>query len=785
MTLPINISPFPNEFDPPEQKETPEFGVMTAGAIWSRYLAGGTLLAFGNQDWYRLMHLYCTGQQPPQQYVAWYRGYGTLSSRENPNGQQTAGTTEARKKGFQNLSWEINSPAPTLVSQLKALFNNADHMIDINSDTKDALAKKEYAKWELWTGTKIINPTLKANGLQPRKYEWEPQSKAELEVFEKYHGFKLSYEVGLQKIVNNALQISNWEGLFEEWKDSVIETNFLCGRVCHNAEGAVTVEYIHPSNFITAYIPKQKFDTPPFAGHSYRRQIMEIEGALRAQGATDADLMALAGKHCGINGYSDPANYDFNQTNPNTNRFLWYEWYVPVLHFEQRSNDENRYSKYEKNGELNYTRARAIQNKTAEGKIKYVHNESIKQYDVFKNQCVYEGDWVIGTQWILDYGRKKNVLKNSDGSTALSYFYYEVAGSSIAQRLKPILDQYQLSWLKKQSAVLAARPDGQIVDTGVLSQQDLGFGGESSVAEILRIDTETGNLFIKTTSGMMNARMNAANAIIPRPGGPGKQLVEWDNARAMYLKDMQDVSGITAAVSGMGDQPELNGLMEGEMAATNNALYSAIKGLALFKEMMAQKIVTYARLLIQFDPKSREYYSGVIGENVVTEINLFKDISLNQSGVVMRAAPTMERKAYLKNLVLNASKPGVNGKSAIQPADAIFLEEQIDKGYLQIVPAYLTLATLRNQQAEAAQDSKNIQENAQVQMQSNQMAEAGKQKTIVLKSQVDTQGKMALQEQAGAIKSRIQAQGHVENLEALEKEGELEDEKDVEISGQL
>ncbi len=796
MALPINISPFPNEFDPPEQKETPEYQAAVAAAIWSRYLSGYTLLAFGNQDWYRLMHLYCAGQQPFQQYIPWYRNYGTPSSRENTNGI-TQSVSENRRKGFQNLSFEINSPAKKEVSQLKAILDQADYMIDIHSDTKDALTKKEYEKWKLWTGTKINNPLLKSLGLQPRKYEWEPQNKAELDAYEKYHGFKLPFETGLLKIINHTLQISNYKELFNEWKDSAIETNFLCGRVCHNSEGAVTVEYFHPSNFITAYLPKQKMDTPPFAGHSYRRQIMEIEGALRAQGANDSDILQLAGKNCGINGYSDPSNYDFNQTDPSTNRFLWYEWYVPVLHYEQRSNDENRFRKYKRgDGEVKYARERPkritkeadpITGKPGRSFYTYVsnNNKDTEEYDVLKNQCVYEGDWVIGTQWILNYGRKKNVLKNSDGSTALSYFYYQIPGASIAQRWKPILDQYQLAWLKKQSAVLAARPDGQIVDTGILAQQDLGFGGESSVAEILRIDTETGNLFVKTTSPMMNNRMNVANSIVPRPGGPGRQLEEWDRARQSLLQDMRDVSGMTSAVSGSGDQPELNGLMQGEMLATNNALYEIMWGLTCFKEFMAQKIATYARLLLQFDPKSREYYSGLIGENVVDEINLFKDISLNQSGIIMRAAPTKERKDYLKGLVMEAQKPGQNGKRGIEPADAMWIEEQIDNGYIQLAASHLTLATYRNADIQAKMDSKNIQENAQVQMQSNQVAEAAKLKSMATKIEMEAKAKSILQKEEGQIKSGLQAQAHVENLEELELEGELEQQNNVQISGQL
>lgn len=791
MALPYKVYPFPDEFAPPEEKARREWGVSSAKAIYSRYLNGYTLLVYGNQDWYALMSLYCQSDQPRDQYVAAYRGYGSFRTQGESGAVSTnnigAGTPAAEfaRKGLQNLSYEINSPIGPIISQIKALLNEADEMPDVSCENKDAKTKKEYLKWLLWAKSQFINPLKAKNGMPVDKLPWTPQSIPELELYEKYHGFKLGYEIGLQRAINHSLDISKWsEVLIDDFKDSAIQTSFICGRVVVNGQGAVEIEYIPSSNFITAYLPKQKMDTPPFAGHVYRRQIMEIEGALREQGATDADIMGLAKKHAGINGWNDPANYDFNYTDPATNRYLWYEWYVPVLHFETRSNDEERFRMYKNSsGKLNYVRENPVQDQKGRYHYRRNNNRNTENYDVMKDQWVYEGDWVIDSDYILNYGKQKNVIRNSDGSTGLSYFYYQVPGRSLAQRWKPILDQYQMAWLKMQANVLQARPDGHTIDVGILANIDLGFGEEMSPAELARVDIETGNLFVRTTEVMMRNRINASSAIVPRPGGPGEQMRSWVELRQYYLQELKNVSGVTDAVaSAGGGSPELVGLMEGEIISTENALYEIKKALINIKQQGIEKVAAKVRVLLEFNPKSYEYYSGVIGENFVKEILLFKDVSINQSGIIMRPAPTRERKKVIMDMVAMSIAPNKSGQTLIDLDDAMYIEDLVNRGYIQAAAAHYTIAKYRKAQAEAEKSQAEQQMNAQVQIASSQAAEQAKAQTIQIKAQADTQGKLAEIQTKGQVDSLLQAQAHAETLEELDREAVLETNNEVNVS---
>jgi len=796
--------PFPDEFAPPEQKETDEFGCNIGRAVHDMLIRGQTYPGYGNRWWNGIMSLYAQGRQPIEQYIASYRGFGTFVSRQaattdgqsgasytaSPGATNNTSNTEFERKGLQNINFQNVPVAPKHISTIKSVLNEADYMVDVESNSKDALAVKQELKWRHYYGVKISNPLLIASGLMPKKYDWYPQNKQELEIYEKYHGYKLPFETGLLKILKHTNSISNWDAIFEKFKGSFLETGWACGRVCVNTQGAVCIEQIDPSDYVTAYREKQFLDEPPFAGHTRQMQIVELIPALRAKGASEEDIRALAGSFAGINGINNIMEFDFSYRDPQTNRYIWYDWYVSVLHFEWRTNDEERWRKYtKKEGTVRYARAKPQEMVDKDGRRTYAYkegnNKNTDEYDIYRNQQIYEGDWVVGSKWILNYGRQKNVLKNSDGSTALSYFHFHVEGMPIVERWQPEIDQFQMAWLKLQAAVLNSAPDGFIIDMGLFSNMNFGFGDMDGPL-VQKIRKELGNFYVKSTDFMIKNRINPANAMIPIKGGPGEQVESWMALMEYYEGTMRKVSGITAAMEGASDdKPELVGLMQGEMIATGNALYTIKRGLITLKEKIAQRVIAKARCLIEYNEPSKEYYSGVIGGNYVRDILEYKDLSLNQIGITLRAAPTDTRKNQIREYVRIALTPGKSGYSQIDLDDAMFIDKTIDDGYLELATWYLSVAKQRKSQAQAAQAQKEQEMNAQVQMASGKAVEDAKRETEVLIQQV--KGEMNMKEIAlkAELEAKLSNQEYLQDKDKLILEGTLEKEKGVEISADL
>ena len=794
--------PFPDEFLPPEQKETDEYGCQTGRAVYDMLIRGYTYPGYGNRWWNGIMSLYAQGRQPAEQYIASYLGYGTFVNRSSPNqdfsasGSSDGGAArnagvnpEFARKGLQNINFQNVPIAPKHLSTIKSVLNEADYMVDVQSNSKDAIQKKVLEKWKMYVSQKIMNPLREMNGISPIKYDWYPQNKQELEIYEKYHGFKLPFETGLLKILKHSFAISHWDDIFEKFKETALETSWMCGRVYCNNQGAVVIEQIDPSDYITAYFDKQEMDESPFGGHKKQVQLVNIVPELIAKGATPEQIQSIASRNAGINQIGDVSQYDFSYRDPATSRYLWYDWYVDVMHFEVRSNDEEKYRQYSKKNGKGYAKEnpQVVTDEAGKSRFSYnpKNNKNTEHTDIYRNQQIYEGDWIIGTEWIMNYKRQKNVLKNSDGSCALSYFHYHVPGMPIVERWQPEIDQFQMAWLKLQAAVLASAPDGFIIDMGLFSNMNFGYGNMDGPM-VAKIRKEIGNFYVRSTEFMLKNRISPSQAMIPIKGGPGEQVQSWMALMEYYEGIIRKVSGITPSMEGASDQkPELVGLMQGEMIATGNALYTYKRGLISLKEKMARKIVAKARMLIEFNPMSKEYYSGVIGDEYIRDILLYKDLTLNQIGITLRAAPTELRKNQIREYVKIALTPGKSGQSQIDLDDAMFIEDSINEGYLELAIWYLSIAKQRKSQAQAAQAKAEQQQNAQVQIQSAQAAEKAKMETQALLSKMETDADMRKEAQKGQIESALEREKHLYKMAELTLEGELEARNKVSISGEL
>lgn len=796
-------SGLPDPFAPTEQKETLEYGLATANHLNDRRVQGSlSIYTPGGAWWFLMMHQYWEGRQDINQYINVYRGIGTYRSQSNPNGNLSDDQTENPlnqfrefdRKGLNNISFEVKTFMPKLTSVVSSLLNDADVFIEVDSLDPHALREKEKAKWSMYYGSKLLNPLRKEAGLPEKKYDWRPQTKEELELFEKNHGFKMPFETGLKKVLDHTFDISHWKHIFSNWKRSQMIERFICGKVCCNDEGAVIIKYIPTSDYITDYLEKQPFDEPQFAGHLERRKISDIAPILLAQGKTEGDILGLAKSNAQLNGYSADGSYDFQASDPVTGRFLWYDFYVNVFCFQMRSQDLNYYRKYKKaDGTLRYSRMNPVLDKdTNKYFYKANNNRDNIEVDRIENQTVYEGEWIIGSDCMLKWERKKNIIFNSDGTACLDYFHVYTPGQSMTERVKTNCDQYMMNWLKYQAHVLAAMPPGGTVDVGVLALMDFGWG-QIKGPDWLRIARETGWKFLRSNELMIKNRIKPSEALTSEENGPGDGAFKWLQLMAAQIDEAREMLGISAAVEGSPSKgPELVGLMEGQQIATGHALFADHEALVYAKEIAARKVIALSRILIQNIEKSSDYYEGVIGKPYVEEIKRYENLSANQIGLRIRTAPTKERKERIRQMVEVALSEGRNGVRLIDFEDALLIDKWLEEGYFDWAIWYFSLTKQRNAMKRQAEAEAEMQRNAQIQTEAAQAAEQAKRDTAKLLEDLKTNRELTLEEKKGMIESALSKQQHLERMAELDREGWWETQKaikkgqeDLEISGNL
>jgi hypothetical protein len=760
---------FPSDNVPREQKESLSFISQVGQAIYSRWYNGRTLFGHSATGWFQMMTDYAESRQSSAPYRDWFLG------TKNDKNSTDRNFTEYSRKAYTNVSYEIVSPAPKFISTIKSMLSASDFKVHVESLNQEASYQKAYEKWKLYYDDKLINPLREQIGIPTKDYPWVPANETELDMYERYHGFKLPLEMAMADIAEHVFQISDWDKIRLRTIEKLIETNFCVGRVYTDDDGSTKMKFINPAAFVTAYIDESEEAEPAFAGHIERVQIKDIKHKLLNLGASPQDLEQLARIYYETQGYSDK-DFNFNRKDPVTGRYIWEDFVVEVLHFEYKSNDYDYFTGREKkDGTYVYAPEEY-------GVIKKPYADGRKRKtDVTCVQNLYTGNYILGTRFVYDYGMQKNMMRDSKGNVALSYFFERVPGKAIVERWKPHLDSLMLTWIKLQAAKWSAAPKGLMIDIGLLSNMDMGFG-KMTPLELIRIRRQTGNQFIQSKTDILN-KGGGASSIQELPGGIGPQLQEWLTCWQDDMNRIMDLAGITPA---MAAQPTNNseqglGLAQMEVDSTNHAMYPLKKALMRFKEKAARKAILMTRTNIKFDKEVEKYYSNLLGKEKMNALNSFEDLTLDQIGITLVSTPSAQRKQIIMQAALESMKVGKSGQPGITMGDYLFIEKELEKGNDEFASWYLTLSEERSKREIQGQKEKMMQMNAQAQQQSAMMAQQAKAQADMAVQQLKTD-QMLTEYQQKALLEQVK---HNHRMAELAQEGTLEKQKEVEISGNL
>jgi len=449
-----SINGFPADDVSKSVKQSTKYGELIARAVYGRwysspipYGSGGTV--YGNLAYFNVLKAYAEGRQSPLKYKKLYRGDNKKGGNAT-NGIDGYG--ENGRKGYNNIGFDQNSivtTAPVYISTIKSLLTQSDYKVVVKSTSQSDISAKGKMKAKKYIDAKYVNPMKEEMGIPYKAAEWQPKSKAELEIYERYYGFRLPLETGLSMIAEHSFDISKWPKLRDKMLDGAIQTAFICGRIRPCSDGSVKVEYINPAMYVTVYDDDNPDEEPPFAGNIERVSIQTLRQKFTKEEISDKELEGIARMYASTNNVADPTVYNWTTKDPVTGRYAWYDFYVDVLHFEYKSDDAKYYvGRTARNGNYVYKEEDEPKGDYADGRK--------RKTDTYYEQNVYEGSWIINTKYIYGYGLQKNIIRNPDGSACLSYFSERIAGRSIVERWQSLLDDFQMANLKLRAAVMAA-----------------------------------------------------------------------------------------------------------------------------------------------------------------------------------------------------------------------------------------------------------------------------------------------------------------------------------------
>lgn len=744
---------FPRHDIDPEEKD--EFWhIMFAEAIYSTYLRDRSAFLYSKRDEMFIHRQYAEANQPSEKYM------DIICPKDE-------GTHE--RKGFQNISWAIVSILPKFRSIITGLFDKVDH--DVSANAIDELADDERMekKYNLWSEKKLapffsqfpeeLNLQANADELPPM-----PASIQELDMLKDAGTFKLKDEFAMETAVKDSFYGSNWKS---EIKDQIYEDFFDLGVAAtkdyvNPLTQRVETRYVDPAELIIGYSRSKTFNNIAHVGEFKYLNIATLRSNIknaRNSNIDDDALYNISRLYVGYGGNSaieqyDYATYDSFGYDSGNNTHPYDDVTITILDCEFFSSDIQKFEKkLGKNGNwLTHKKPFSYNGKKTDTRTPGVSEKKV----------VYTCKWVVGTNYIYDWGLQVDVPRETPKEPKFSYHAYKLTNKSILSQVIADVDDMQLAVLRIRNAAAMAAPKGLQIEFGSLSNMALG-GKKQDPLDILVIRRRTGDLLYKATTH--HSQMNlpgGGKPVAELEGGMGKTLEEQITIFEFHLNRIRSAIGISELVDGSTPDPKtLVGVVESSQGAMNNVLQNFYKGYKYLKEETAKNMALRHQIVAYYNEKN--VHARSIGGNVVETLKIGASLTARQFGIVLEMRPNDQAKQSIRAHALQSNAAAKEGRPGISTADYLFIERALEMGntkQAQMILAYKEKKATEKFDALAKQREEFNRETAVVQ-------EGEKRKTMRDKIEAEADADIRKENNKSRLRKEEREEAHDQEMERI------------------
>jgi hypothetical protein len=697
-----------HNIDPAKKNE--EWCRLYAKAAWNdwNYTIPRTIF-YNSADKYEELRLYAIGQQPINKY------------------KKLMGVDEQTDNTWLNLDWAVRPIVPKFIEI--ALSRMMQQEYNIVATPIDPQAKAELDEYYSGLKAKIAvrqlmqqqNPEL-ANHPMIQAQPGEPQDTEELEM-----RVDFGEQFNRARDAEQAIQLGfYWNGI-KEHRKQVLRDNLIDGvsgyKEWLGADNKPKFRKTNNEAVVTNYCRFADFRDLIHAGEVIDVALVDLAALRDDEGNsvfTDEQLEEMRSSVAGK--YSNPT-----MVGRSTNYFKGYDKFkVKVL-------DMEFFSYNELNFESNVNRKGNVQfNEAAYHKRNNVKDKYIRK----RIKVVYKVKWIIGTDYAYDWGLVKDMKRSVDpkkkAETTLSYkFYapnfYEMRTLSMMQRLMPLADDFQMTWMRIQNFLARTVPNGWWVDLDALENVALNKGGENmKPMDLLQMFFETGVL-VGRSKDVMGDNVNY-KPVIPIANNSFDELQAMYQHLQIVLQQMQSIIGLNDITDGSTPNPKmLNGVANLAVESTNNSLYQ----LQFAEKQLLEKLAEDVMIRMQQAVKKGgvEGYAPALNSNTLKFMQISPTIALREYGIMLEERPTDDQRQIL---MMQVQQDIANGM--LDTSDALYILNVYNVKQAQMLLAY---KVKKNKQAMHAQQMQMNQQTIEGQQQSAAMAEQMKQQTVQVQLQAD------------------------------------------------
>jgi hypothetical protein len=681
----------PSDEIDPKLKQRPEYGLAWCKAVYQLHVRDQGGIRYTKLQDIDLNRQYAEGRQPVEKYL-------DILCPKDSKGQ---------RRSYMDMSTDILSIIPKFRSIVIGKFIQYEHNIMAEALDETSGAERQNMRFKIWADSQIqaaLKPYEKALelGIDPQSAQGMiPKSIEELDMLQQAGAFKLKWEAGMEKLLQDAFQTSDWRNIKVKAYEDIFDLGMFATRdYTDKVTGKARVRYVDPKRLIVRHSNDHLYSNIDYAA-----EVIDLTpNQIRVQAGEQIPMEEL---NRVIKLYADSNHLDY-VFNENINDL--YEEYgdrdvkvmdltfktIDTMKAEKRTDTRGSTRFY--NQDYNF--------ELSEEQIKKGNRKVL----VGKKQMVYKCKWIIGSNYVYDFGVDEDIIRDTKNKTVkLPFSIYRLSRKSMLDSIIPLEDHIQLAWLKFQNTLAKAAPGGIAVDVGALQNITNGKN-KLKPLELLKIRRQTGDLLFKSTthhSQMINP--NAGRPIIDLPGGAGAELDEHIKVIDFNINMIRQITGINEMMDATAPRPgTLVGTAEIAEQGTNNTLFNIYNSYKVVKENTASNLSCRIQNIIRYvDYKP---YENVIGTGL---LNVFKKggpIAHSSFGISLMLRPSNADK---QSILEKAQFAFQQQPPMITMSDLMRLEQEVKYGSIHMARIFLMYKEEKYKEEQAQSQAQAIQAQSQ------------------------------------------------------------------------
>ena len=731
---------YPSPFAPDETKENKEYGLQYFQRMYREWAGKDSVILNQKRRRTTEQRAYAEGLQSSTKY----------KDLMNKSGDDS----------YLNLDWSIVPIVPKFVDIIVGSMTNQDYKISCTAIDPISTQKRKDDKLDMVVSmmTKDFNKELEEiTGLPFGTENDVPETKEELELFMELN-YKQATEIAMEQGIELAFNLNDFKEVSRRIiRDLVVVGTASC-KTFLNGDG-INIRYVDPEYLVTSYSNRPDYKNMIHAGEVIKITLQELK-RMAGDEFSEEDYRQIAEAYLGKN--NNPSKLSKASYYVDGMEMYDYDKYlVDVMDAEFKSVSDIHYEKKQTQFGTSTVNKKKKGYK-APKKSKFEREQIKPAFEVW-----YSGKYIIGTDYIFDYGKKKNMLRPKSNLTRSVSSYivytpnmYNMNNKSLVERMMPFADQIQLVHLKMQQLIAKTRPKGMAIELGSIEGVTKGDGNTFTPLEIQDVYEQTGNLYFR----MLDDGGAATGS--PRPvqelsGGIGGALQELILAYRYNLDRLREVTGVNEVREGSAPNKEsLVGVQKMALLASNNATRFINDAYVNIMERTAFSASLALQDLVQYKGAYKGYVDA-IGETTLKVVDIGKDVTLHDFGIKVQALPDEEEKQMIEQNIQQSL-----AQKELRLEDAIMVR---NIGNIKLANQMLVLRRKKYAKEQAEKAQRDMQMNAQVQQQSAQQAAQAQAQVEQMKQQAETQ---RLQTEFQLKEQFAQAE-HERKMEEIRLQGDI------------